>query len=50
MKLKKKFPNHAKYITTGKFNKLTAESFSARLKHANFDNKLALIKKLPEIN
>ena len=41
-----KIPNHANYITTQKFNKLTAESFAARLTQANlvmktnFDNKL----------
>ena len=27
-----KTPNHDKYITTPEFNKLTAESFAARLK------------------
>ena len=27
--------NHDKYITTPEFNKLTAESFAARLKQAN---------------
>ena len=41
-----KIPNHDKYITSPEFNKLTAESFAARLKQANlvtktdFDNKL----------
>ena len=41
-----KIPDHAKYITTEEFNKLTAESFAASLKQANimsktdFDNKL----------
>ena len=41
-----KFLNHAKYITTQEFNKLTAENFARRLKLAsllrkiNFDNKL----------
>ena len=28
----KKIPDHAKYITTPEFNKLTAENFAARLK------------------
>ena len=41
-----KIPDHAKYITTQEFNKLTAERFTARLKQTNlvsktdFDNKL----------
>ena len=41
-----KIPNHDKYITTLEFNKLTAESFPARLKQVDlvsktdFDNKL----------
>ena len=41
-----KIPNHDKYITTPEFSKLTAVSFTARLKQANlvtktdFDNKL----------
>ena len=30
-----KTPDHSKYITTLKFNKLTAESFTARLKQTN---------------
>ena len=34
-----KTPDHSKYITTPEFNKLTAESFSARLKHANLATK-----------
>ena len=41
-----KVPDHAKYITTPEFNKLTAENFTARLKQADqvtktdFDNEL----------
>ena len=41
-----KIPDHAKYITTQEFNKLTGENFPAKLKQANwigktdFDNKL----------
>ena len=41
-----KVPDHSKYITNKKFNKLTAENFAAILKQANlvsktdFDNKL----------
>ena len=30
-----KIPGHSKYITTPKFNKVTAEKFNARLKQAN---------------
>ena len=46
-----KIPNHDKYITTPKFNKLTAENFAARLKQASlvtktdFDNKLTSFNK-----
>ena len=49
--------NHAKYITTQEFNKLTAKNFAARIKQDNlvsktdFDNKLiSFNKKLPQIN
>ena len=37
MKLEKNTDNHQinKYITTQKFNKLTAENFAARLKQEN---------------
>ena len=44
-----KIPDHAKYITTPEFNKLTAQYFAARLKQVNlvtktdFDNKLTSI-------
>ena len=31
--------NHGIYITTPEINKLTAENFAARLKHANFSYK-----------
>ena len=46
-----KIPDHAKYITTPVFNKLTAENFAARLKQVNlvtksdFDNKLSSFNK-----
>ena len=46
-----KIPNHDKYITTPEYNKLTAESFTAKLKQANlvsntdFDNKLTSFNK-----
>ena len=36
-------PNHDKYITTPEFNKLTAESFAARLKQATLGTKIILI-------
>ena len=44
--IENEIPNHDKYITTPKFNKLTAESFTAWLEQADlvnttdFDNKL----------
>ena len=34
-----KIPDHSKYIATPKFNKLTTESFTARLKQANLATK-----------
>ena len=40
-----KIPDHAKYISTAEFNKITAENFAAKLKQAylvrktDFDNK-----------
>ena len=40
-----KIPNHDKYVTTPEFNKLTAESFSARLKQANRSIQYRGIKK-----
>ena len=46
-----KIPDHAKYITTQEFNKLTAKNFAARLKQTNlmsktdFDNKLISFNK-----
>ena len=33
-----KILEHAKYITTQEFNKLTTEKNTARLKQANFEN------------
>ena len=50
-KVENKIPTHDKYITTPEFNKLTAESFAARLKQAdlvnkiNFDNKLRIFNR-----
>ena len=43
-------PNHDKYITTPEFNKLTVESFPARLKQANFVNKTDFDNKLTTFN
>ena len=45
-----KIPDHARYITTPVFNKLTTENIAARLKQANlvktdFDNKLTSFNK-----
>ena len=51
IEVENKIPNHAKYITTQRFNKLTAENFAARLKQTNlasktdFDNKLLWFKR-----
>ena len=41
-----KIPNHDKYITTPEFNKLTTESFPARLKQADLVNKTDSVKNL----
>ena len=38
-----KIPEHAKYIITQEFNKLTAENFAARLTQANLVSKTDLI-------
>ena len=45
-KVENKIPNHDKYITTPEFNKLTEESFAARLKQANLVSKTDFDKKL----
>ena len=39
-----KIPNHDKYVTTTKFNKSTAENFTARLKQANSVTKIGFDK------
>ena len=49
-KVEKKIPNHDKYITTPEFNKLTAESFAARLKQADLVNKTDFDNKLTSFN
>ena len=45
-----KIPDHAKYITTQEFNKLTAENFAARLKRADLVNKTDFDNKLISFN
>ena len=45
-----KIPNHDKYITTPKFNKLSAESFAARLKQVNLLTKTDSDNKLTSFN
>ena len=55
IEVENKIPNDNKYITSPEFNKLTAESFEARLKQANlvtktdFDNKLTNFNKLLQV-
>ena len=45
-----KICNQDKYITTPEFNKLTAESFAARLKQADLVNKTDFDNKLTTFN
>ena len=42
--------DHAEYITTQNFNKLTAESFAARLKQTNLESKIEFDNKLISFN
>ena len=42
--------NHDKYITTPKFNKLTAKDFAARLTKANLVTKIDFNDKLINLN
>ena len=42
--------NHDKYITTTKFNKLTAKDFAARLTKANLVTKIDFNDKLINLN
>ena len=44
------FRNHAKYVTTPEFNKLTGENFTVRLKQANLVTKTDFDKKLTSFN
>ena len=48
--VKNKIADHAKYITTQEFNKLTAEDFAARLKQANLVSKTDFNNKLISFN
>ena len=45
-----KIPDHAKYITTPEFNKLTEQNFAVRLKQANLINKTDFDNKLISFN
>ena len=45
-----KIPDHAKYITIQESNKLIAENFAARLKHANLVRKTDFDDKLISFN
>ena len=40
-----KILDNSKYVTTQEFNNLTGENFAARLKLADFDNKLPTFNK-----
>ena len=50
--MRKNLTNHShdKYITTQEFNKLTSESFAARLKEANLVTKTDFDDKLKSLN
>ena len=48
--MENKIPDHAKYITTQKFNNLTAQNFAARLKQANLVSKINFHNKLISFN
>ena len=48
--MENKILDHAKYITTRKFNKLTAENFAARLKQVHLLNKTDFDEKLISFN
>ena len=45
-----KIPNNSKYVTTQEFNKLTVNSFAARLKQAHLVNKTDFDNKLTSFN
>ena len=45
-----KIPDHAKYIITQEFNKLTAENVAARLKQADLLNKTDFDNKIISFN
>ena len=44
--VKNEIPDNSKYITTQECNKLTAETFEARLKQANLMNKIDFDNKI----
>ena len=44
IEVENKIPHGDKHITIPEFNKLTAESFAARLKRADLEKKMILIK------
>ena len=48
--VKNEIPDNSKYITTQEYNKLTAESFEARLKQANLMNKIDFDNKITSFN
>ena len=48
--VKLKIPNHDKYITTPKFNRLTAENFTVRLKQTNLVTETDFDENLTDFN
>ena len=48
--IENKIPDHSKYITTSKFNKLAAENFPARLAQANLLSKSDIASFIKKIN
>ena len=50
IEVENKVCNNSKYITTQKFNKLTAENFEARLKQADLVDKTDFNNKLTSLN
>ena len=45
-----KIPDNSEYITNQEFNRLTAENFAAKLKHADLVNKTEFDNKLTSSN
>ena len=48
--VKNKIPDHARYITTSEFDKLTTEKFTTRLQPGNLVNKTDFDNKLINFN